>query len=104
MGEMDATQNRTEKGDERGLRLSLRSSLIPLLGLVAGGGLGKALAGVPGFTDPVQRALGPVLGPFLTASDNLILFLGLFILLICACALACLGRKGAADEWARKRA
>ena len=66
------------------LQLSFRFSILPLFGLLAGGWLGKFLAGVPGFTAPVQQALGPVLGPFLTASDNLILFLGLFGLLLSA--------------------
>ena len=78
MEKTDLSQAPAADAPAAGLGLSLRHSLLPLLGLFAGGLLGRVLAGVSGFTEAFKAALGPVLGPFVTAPDNLILFFGLF--------------------------
>jgi len=78
MEKADISRSSAADAPAAGLGLSLRHSLLPLLGLFAGGLAGRVLAGVSSLTEPVKAALGPALGPFVTAPDNLILFFGLF--------------------------
>ena len=65
-----------------GIPLSSRYFLIPLLGLFAGAGLGRVLAGVPAIIAPLQQALGPLLGPAIASQDNFMIGLGLVGLLL----------------------
>ncbi|OGP60216.1 MAG: hypothetical protein A2V67_18655 [Deltaproteobacteria bacterium RBG_13_61_14] len=54
-----------------------RSLRVMLASVILAGALGRILAGISALIEPVQRALGSGLGPFLITPDNLIFGSGL---------------------------